>query len=56
VTGLGGSGITKSSGFSTYRPLFLIEAIIFPIASENFIGSIPKSRMVGKPGVIVSET
>ncbi len=46
----------KSSGFSTFRPLFLIEAMIFPIASENLIGSIPKSRIVGKPGVIVSDT
>jgi hypothetical protein len=50
--GLGGLGNKKSSGFSTYRPLF---RIIFPIVSENLIGSMPKYRIVGKPDVNVSD-
>jgi len=49
---LDGLGIKKPSGFSTYGTLF---RIIFPIASENLIGSIPKYRFVGKLDVNVSD-
>jgi hypothetical protein len=50
-----GLGMKKSSGFSIYGPLFRIDGIIFPIASENLIGSMPKYRIVGKLDVNVSD-